>query len=52
VAEVRKRDQSRLEAEAAFHDERLRKIEKESVPYPIIMQVVVERILNRESYLE
>lgn len=53
VAEVRKRDQSRLGAETAFRDERLRKIEEESVPYPIIMQVIVDRIVHsRGGYLD
>lgn len=46
VAEVRERDRSRLGAETAFRDQRWRMIEEESVPYPIIMQVVVDRIVR------
>jgi hypothetical protein len=53
VAEVRKRDQSRLKDETAYRDERRRQIEEESVPYPIITQVVVDRIVHsRRGYLD
>lgn len=44
IAEVRERGRSRREAKSALRDERRRIFEEESVPYPIIMQVVVNRI--------
>ena len=49
LAEVRERDRSRWEAESALRDERRRMIEEESVPYPIIMQVIVDRIVGSGS---
>ncbi|WEK04600.1 MAG: hypothetical protein P0Y65_20890 [Candidatus Devosia phytovorans] len=49
LAEVRERDRSRWESESALGDKRRRIIEEESVPYPIIMQVIVDKIVHSDS---
>jgi hypothetical protein len=46
LAEIRERERSRWEAGSVLRDERRRMIAEESVPYPIIMQVVVDRIVR------